>query len=463
MSYQTVRTLGLHLCVLTFGLCLGQLASTATADAFINEIYFDPPHSSGDVNQEYIELRGTPGMSLDNYYLILLENENTSLDNGSTGTVEFIVDLNGRSFGSNGFLTLRQKNSPYTHIAPGTTDLINTGTGVGWGTGPADNNIGISNSNSDPGKIENSGFTAMLIDKGAGVTPTLGLALDGMVDNDENPLTIHDGLDYPTGQPGWTILDSVGIFSEIREVEFGRTYAPINFGPEVDGQVVSFVETSTGTVFNNLTVHPNLVEGQIYVGVGAELEHIARYGNSTGSTEHDWLASNLTDDASDGWISAADGFLQSGSDPHGLPRDQPAGSNYTGISFPKGYLESESSQYVPYGTNLTNTLGAANYPLNQSVLPWDYNHDGIVDAADYTVWRDSLGTADPAGNGIAGNPNRSSSIDGKDYEIWKYHFGESLPVVGGESFASAKVPEPTCIGLALAGLFAVVALRGRRR
>jgi PEP-CTERM motif len=432
----------------------------ASGAAYINEIYFDPPHSGGDVNQEYIELRGTPGMSLDNHYLLLLENENSSLDNGSAGEIEFMVDLTGRSFGSNGFLTLRQKGSPYTHIAPGTTDLINTGTGVGWGTGPADNNIGVSSNSSDPGKIENSGFTAMLIDKGTGAVPTLGLALDGMVDNDNDPMTVHDGLDYATGQPGWSILDSVGIFSEIKEVEFGRTYAPINFGPELDGQVVSFVEQSTGLTFQNFTVHPHLVEGQTYVGVGAELEHIARYGDSTGSTEHDWVVSNLTDEASDGWISADNGFLQSGSDPHGLPRDQPSGTVYTGISFPKGYLPAESSQYVPYGTNMTNTLGAANYPLNQSVLPWDYNHDGVVDAADYTVWRDSLGQTDPAGIGIPGNPNRSGSIDQADYAIWKYHFGETLPGAASAGLGF-NVPEPTSFLLVMAGLTASAGIRRR--
>ena len=438
------------------------IAGSARAELYINEIYFDPPHSSGDVNQEYIELRGTPNMSLDNHYLILLENENTSLDDGTAGQVEFIVDLNGRAMGSNGFLTLRQKGSPYTHIAAGTTSLINTGSGVGWGTGPADNDIGVSNSNSDPGKIENSGFTAMLIDKGTGVAPTLGLALDGMVDNDNDSMTVHDGLDYPTGQPGWSILDSIGVFSEIKEVEFGRTYAPINFGPELDGQVVSFVETASSTFFENFTVHPNLSPGQTYVGIGAEIELVARYGDSTGSTEHDWLVSNVTDEASDGWVSADDGFLQSGSDPHGLPRDADDGTPYTGISFGKGYLESESSQYIPYGTNLTNTLGAPNYPLNQSVLPWDFNGNGVVDAADYTFWRDSLGQADPTGSGIAGNPNRSSSIDEKDYEIWKYHFGESLPI-GSGSVATSGVPEPAGLLMARRECSRVAPFAWRRR
>ena len=92
-----------------------------TASALINEIYFDPP-ASGDIAYEYIELRGTPGMSLDNHYLIFLENENDMLNTGNPGMVERIFNLSGQSIGSDGFLTLRQKGSPYKsprHDRPG--------------------------------------------------------------------------------------------------------------------------------------------------------------------------------------------------------------------------------------------------------------------------------------------------------------------------------------------------------
>ena len=139
--------------------------------AYINEIYFDPPASSDPFN-EYIELRGTPNMSLNNFYLVFLENENNALNTGNPGAVERYFDFTGQSFGSNGFLTLRQKNNPYSAPAPGTTDLVNSGSSAGWGSGDSSS---LLTEGEDPVKLENSGFTAFLIQTDG----TPGSALSG--------------------------------------------------------------------------------------------------------------------------------------------------------------------------------------------------------------------------------------------------------------------------------------------
>ena len=57
-------------------------------------------------------------------------------------------------------------------------------------------------------------------------------------------------------------------------------------------------------------------------------------------------------------------------------------------------------------------------------FPGDYNFDGVVDAADYTVWRDRMGSvgvtpysgADGDGNGV---------VDAADFGVWRDHFGET--------------------------------------
>jgi T5SS/PEP-CTERM-associated repeat protein len=77
-------------------------------------------------------------------------------------------------------------------------------------------------------------------------------------------------------------------------------------------------------------------------------------------------------------------------------------------------------------------------------LAGDYNGNGIVDAADYTVWRDTLGNAVAASSGADGNAN--GVIDQADYDVWKSNFGNHA---GSGSSANAGVPEPAAIALAL--------------
>jgi PEP-CTERM motif len=90
-------------------------------------------------------------------------------------------------------------------------------------------------------------------------------------------------------------------------------------------------------------------------------------------------------------------------------------------------------------------------------LTGDYNHNGIVDAADYTIWRDTFGQTVAAGTGADGDGD--GIIGQNDYAVWTTNFGRTAP--GAGSGAAAAVPEPTAGGLLLIG--AVVAALGRRR
>lgn len=73
----------------------------------------------------------------------------------------------------------------------------------------------------------------------------------------------------------------------------------------------------------------------------------------------------------------------------------------------------------------------------------DYNHNGVVDGADYVVWRDTLGqAASPAGSGADGD--QSAMIDSGDYTYWRQRFGNTVPGAGsGSAQLSVRgVPEP---------------------
>ncbi len=90
------------------------------------------------------------------------------------------------------------------------------------------------------------------------------------------------------------------------------------------------------------------------------------------------------------------------------------------------------------------------------LLIGDYNEDGIVDAADYTVWRDNVGAATL--------PNRDAAnvgvIGEDDYASWKAHFGETAG--SGSLTTVGAVPEPSTVmlaGMALLGSMLTIARR----
>jgi hypothetical protein len=58
-------------------------------------------------------------------------------------------------------------------------------------------------------------------------------------------------------------------------------------------------------------------------------------------------------------------------------------------------------------------------------LPGDFNFDGTVDSADYTIWRANLGAQDATGPSM-GDANGDGDVDHADYRIWKSHFGLDL-------------------------------------
>ena len=89
--------------------------------------------------------------------------------------------------------------------------------------------------------------------------------------------------------------------------------------------------------------------------------------------------------------------------------------------------------------------------LVSASLPGDFNQNGTVDAADYTVWRDTLGLA---GAGLAADGNLDNAVDVRDYDLWKFHFGETR-IGGGGAVGGRSVPEP---GTLLLGLMAACML-----
>jgi hypothetical protein len=83
----------------------------------------------------------------------------------------------------------------------------------------------------------------------------------------------------------------------------------------------------------------------------------------------------------------------------------------------------------------------------------DYNRDGIVNTADYTVWRDSLDST----TNLAADGNGDGTIDAGDYNVWQAKFGESAlsGAAGANTLAKAAAPEPPTLLLMAVGVLAV--------
>lgn len=96
-------------------------------------------------------------------------------------------------------------------------------------------------------------------------------------------------------------------------------------------------------------------------------------------------------------------------------------------------------------------VGVVEYASSLVRFEGDYNNDGSVDAADYTVWRDNNGTMN-----ILPNDPTPGVVDQSDYDLWVANYGSSAATA-----EASAVPEPAGLLAALVGVAAAVA--GRRR
>ncbi|MGL4515024.1 MAG: endonuclease [Lacipirellulaceae bacterium] len=108
-------------------------------------------------------------------------------------------------------------------------------------------------------------------------------------------------------------------------------------------------------------------------------------------------------------------------------------------AFSATYLLTLSGENLAGDTTqqLSLTLSGA---VAAASLAGDYNADGRVDAADYSVWADTLGSTTQ----LDADGDASGVVDAADYDLWVVHYGEVAPA------STTTVPEPSTLPTTLA-------------
>ena len=149
------------------------------------------------------------------------------------------------------------------------------------------------------------------------------------------------------------------------------------------------------------------------------------------------------------------------------------------FSEPSGVIDaSEELGFLPGSVLLSSVQGTSSASGSQLIVlisptaavvapTGDYNKNGVVDAGDYTVWRNTLGQM---GSDLAADGDGDNKVDADDYDLWKSHFGESSGAGGGSvdfgelsragtSPSHVSVPEPMGVFPMIAMLAALATLR----
>ncbi|MEX2092118.1 MAG: aspartyl protease family protein [Pirellulales bacterium] len=267
------------------------------------------------------------------------------------------------------------------------------------------------------------------------VSGDVGQSMTVRVENGAR-LTSFAGMNVESGGT----LEVAGGIIDAQFVEvFGGTLRGAGLITTGSGPIPGQVENRGGTVAPGDGVGKLEIDGRFASSIDSTLA--IDLGGLTAVTQYDQLVV-------DGGVALAGTLAVSLVNLGGGPFVPSVGNAFTIITATDGISGSFDALIAPSGYNWGIAYGPTSVTLSVGT-PGDYNDNGVVDAADYTIWQDSVGAN---GSNLPADGDGDGSIDTDDYAVWKNHFGQSAGAGGGAG--SAAVPEPS--GLLLMLLAAIV-------
>lgn len=440
-----------------------------SSDLLLNEIWINSP--GNDPPHEFVELKGAAGIGLGSLYYVAVEG----LVGDRTGAAEKVVDLGGFSSGSNGITLITPDAADFAFDVPaGTTQIDRLGS-IGTENVASQNDtttymllyspqVDLTTTTFDYDWNE-SGALELLSLPGVEIVDSLGVVVQGVSDQTYGPgsnraqFAVTDpDVDAVSRQATSTVRNRGADWFGGDLFPAGDDYllyeAGESFGLPVTGAALSPGEanvsaTSTLVALTNTTANPDGTVTLTFDGPISQLNEGDGGFVSPGGT-----AISITNVPADGELPVAVPGVDA------VPTITGLGTNtltlaFTGSSVTSGQLPSGSYQLNLVGNAIisngratdvandgTALDGSFAFALDISANPLnaDYNSDVMVDSADYTVWRDTLGST----TDLRADGDNSGTVDIGDYGTWVSEFGQSSP-------AAATIAAPIVLAEAADG------------
>jgi T5SS/PEP-CTERM-associated repeat protein len=328
------------------------------------------------------------------------------LNNGAAGTIRvetgdhIIIDTVGPTNG--GTIELAGGTVEYSKTLSNLAGGTISGRGVFRGSSSAPGGNGISNLGvmsfsagiSDIYGDVNNGATGKIVAAGASTVTFY----DDVVNNGDIRTVLGSRTVFFGGVSGAGTFTGGGTTEFEGDLKPGNSPANVTFGGNVvigptAGTVIELAGTTKGVQYDSLTI-----AGNVSLGGALDVVLLNSFVPSSGQSFN---------------ILTATGGISGAFDDTNLP------ALAGGLYF-----------------NLAYTSTAIN--LSVAGILGDYNRNGVIDSADYVLWRKTI---NQSGNALAADGNNNGIIDPIDFTIWRNSYGAQAGPGAGANFG-AHIPEP---------------------